>query len=110
MVSSSSRIPRAAFAAYFSRGKRHHGQYMTVVINPSDHLQVSVVVSKKVAKKAVDRNRLRRRAYGVVERYARITPLPIACIIQYKPGALAVSRQVLALELSSLLAQISKPG
>jgi ribonuclease P protein component len=109
MVASSSRIPRAAFAAFFASGKRYHGPHMTIVVNPSDSLGVSVVVSKKVAKKAVDRNRLRRRAYGVVERYAKVMPTPHALIVQYKPGALTASRHTLALELSSLLAQISKP-
>ena len=43
-------------------GKKTWGKYCGVVIRQSnvDHMQAAVIVSKKVSKKAVDRNKLKR--------------------------------------------------
>ena len=66
MLAKTNRLSRALFADYFSRGKRLHSEHFTVVYSPADVCKVSVVVSKKVAKKAHDRNRLKRQVYGYI--------------------------------------------
>ncbi len=106
MIAQENRIARAEFMNYL-RGKRHAGVAFTVTVSPAPSLKVSVVVSKKVAKRAVDRNRLRRRAYGVIERWVQLSQFVGVVIVQYKPGALRLSRLTLQTELESLLAQIS---
>lgn len=63
MLAKTNRLSRALFADYFSRGKRLNSEHFTVVYAPADVFKVSVVVSKKVAKKAHDRNRLKRQLY-----------------------------------------------
>ncbi len=109
MVTSTNRLPRAAFPAFFASGRRLHSPHFTLVVTNHKTCMVSVVVSKKVAKTAVDRNRLRRRAYGVVERLLKASSLPGVVIILYKAGSLKVPRLTLQAELEGLLAQIQKP-
>ncbi len=108
MVATKNRIPRALFPTYFASGKRFHSECFTVIYTKTTDFRVSVVVSKKVAKQAVDRNRLRRRAYGVVERLAKVQPTHGVYIILYKPGALNTTRVLLQDQLKNLLAQIEK--
>ncbi len=60
MFPKESRLPRAIFTGKPLRRARF--QYGSVSFFPSPTVQVAVVVSKKVARKAVDRNRIRRRA------------------------------------------------
>lgn len=108
MVATQNRISRAQFPTYFTSGKRFHSEHFTVVYTKATDFQVSVVVSKKVAKSAVDRNRLRRRAYGVVERLGKESTMSGVYIILLKPGALKVTRLALQSELTALLAQIEK--
>lgn len=108
MVATQHRIPRAQFPTYFASGKRFHSEYFTVVYTKSIDFKVSVVVSKKVAKSAVDRNRLRRRAYGVVERFVKDQSMSGVYIVLYKPGALKAARVGLQGQLAGLLAQIEK--
>jgi ribonuclease P protein component len=50
-------------------GKRVHSPAFQLVYHPHDELHVSVVVSKKNAKKAVLRNKIRRRIYDIVRHY-----------------------------------------
>lgn len=108
MVAKQARISRTDFPAILQSGKRFHSTHVSAVVVPTPTPQVSVVVSKKVAKRAVDRNRLRRRVYGVAERFLAESPLPYAVIFLLRPGALRVARQALAEEAAGLLAQITK--
>ncbi|MFM2423842.1 MAG: Ribonuclease [Candidatus Parcubacteria bacterium] len=109
MITRSARIPRSDFPS-LSRSRHHiHGEYHTVVYTPLEVYRGAVVVSKKVAKSAVDRNRLRRRAYATVATLWQTNELPTgAYIIYYKPGALKVSRKELAMSLTTTLARIPK--
>jgi ribonuclease P protein component len=108
MVPTNARISRAAFPAILKSGQRYHGTFVSAVAISSLSPQISVVVSKKVAKSAVDRNRLRRRVYGVAERFIAEASLPATVIFLLKPGALRATRQVIAAETMALLAQITK--
>lgn len=108
MVDKQTRISRADFPAIMQSGRRYHSTTVGAVAILGTSPKVSVVVSKKVAKKAVDRNRLRRRVYGVVERFMAEQPLSATVIFLLKPGALRVPRQAFATEVAGLLAQIAK--
>ena len=52
-------------------GKRMHGKFFSLLIAPilGGHPKCAVVVSKKVAMKAVDRNTIKRRARSALVKY-----------------------------------------
>ena len=56
-------MTRQEFGRVFKLGKRTHTSHFALTVLPHTPLKVAVVVSKKVAKRAVDRNRLRRECY-----------------------------------------------
>jgi ribonuclease P protein component len=64
MLNKSERLGKTAFTGYFKAGKRFHSEHATLVYAPAPSLHGAVVVSKKVFKRAVDRNTLRRRVYA----------------------------------------------
>ena len=66
MLKKKQRLTKKQFDIIFSRGKRVHSPTLQLIYNKSDTFHGSAVVGKKVYKKAVDRNRLRRRLYGVL--------------------------------------------
>lgn len=70
MLSRKNRLSRTAFNRFFSLGRRIHSKSFLLVYAPHDSFLVSVVVSKKVAPRAVDRNRIRRRIYDIVRHAA----------------------------------------
>jgi len=64
MLAKQNRLSRADFTKYFKTGKRINSPAATLIVSPHDVFHGAVVVSKKVSKKAVRRNTLRRRAYA----------------------------------------------
>lgn len=96
---------------FLSAGKRYHSPSLTITFVPGPAVKAAAVVGKKVAKQAVDRNRIRRRLYATLARSLGDTtsPLPVGVYIMVaKPGALKVARLALQAEQSALLAQIGK--
>ncbi len=75
MLKKKERLTREAFNRFFSVGKRTHSPVLQVIFTPHTVLHVSVVVSKKIAKQAVKRNKIRRRIYDIVRNYSRETKL-----------------------------------
>jgi ribonuclease P protein component len=71
MLPKKERLSREAFNRFFSAGKRINTTSFQVVyaVNPNFH--ASVVVSKKIARLAVERNRIRRQIYDMVRRYKK---------------------------------------
>ncbi len=69
MLPKKERLSREAFNRFFSLGKRLHSPSLQMVWCAYPKLHVSVVVSKKIAKKAVSRNKIRRRIYDIVRNY-----------------------------------------
>lgn len=63
MLSKKNRLPRRDFWRVRKTGRKLFSPPWLIYCSSSDFLRVSVVVSKKIAKKAVDRNRLRRLIY-----------------------------------------------
>ena len=66
MLAKSNRLSTTAFEQHFKSGKRFHFTHCTIIYSPLDTLHGSVVVSKKVSKKAVTRNTIRRRVYAKI--------------------------------------------
>jgi len=61
---------RKNFSSIFKKNTVIRGQYFNIgySLNKTGKLKVAVVVSKKVSKKAVDRNRLRRKIFEVIRK------------------------------------------
>lgn len=59
-------MTRQEFGRVFSSGRRVHTPLLSVVVSPDMPFKAAVVVSKKVAKGAVARNKLRRRIYALL--------------------------------------------
>lgn len=66
MLSKKERLSRETFNRFFVSGKRFNTDSLTLVYTPHPTLHVAIVISKKVAKKAVARNKLRRQLYALV--------------------------------------------
>jgi len=56
------RLTTKEFSEFYKSGKKAHSKHLTFVFKEFDTLKVAVVVGKKVAKSAVRRNVLKRRA------------------------------------------------
>ncbi len=67
MLSKKNRLSRKEFSEYFKLGKRHHTPLFTLVYCENNAFKASAVISKKIAKTAVARNKFRRRVYAVLE-------------------------------------------
>jgi ribonuclease P protein component len=64
MLAKQQRLSRPQFNHHFKIGTRFHSPTSTLIVSPHPTFHGAVVVSKKVSKKAVERNTLRRRAYA----------------------------------------------
>lgn len=103
MMKKSRRLTTGLFNQYFKSGSRQHGTYIQLVYSPAPHLKVAVVVGKKVYKKAVDRNRLRRQLYAYAQTH--LTDKTGVFIVITKPAAQTVSVAVVIAEMDELLAR-----
>ena len=77
---------RRALRYLFSRGRylslaRDLPVRVRVVANSRNHWRLAVIVSKKVNKRAVVRNRIRRRLYHLAKQELALEPLDIAIIV-----------------------------
>jgi len=66
MLKKRNRLTKKEFDTVFSKGKRYHSPELQLIYQLSDTFHGSAVVGKKVYKKAVDRNKLRRRMYSIL--------------------------------------------
>ncbi len=67
MLKRSARLSRAQFTEFGKNGKRMHAEAAFISMSPYATFHGAVVVSKKVSKSAVRRNRLRRQTYAQLE-------------------------------------------
>jgi ribonuclease P protein component len=102
------RLTTAAFNRFFKRGRRFHGTYLTLVYTPDDTFAGAVVVGKKVYRRAVDRNRLRRQLYPTLAAFKDTQAATgiFQCLV--KPAAASVPVAAVRAELAALLAQAHK--
>ena len=108
MLKKRERLTRAQFNEYFSSGRRIHSPSLTIIHVPHSQFSGAVVVGKKVHKKAVDRNRLRRRVYNQLYQQKLKHDLVGVYICIVKPAAKELSSDGLGQEMEGLLARIKK--
>jgi ribonuclease P protein component len=92
MLKKKERLTKKQFDRSFSVGKRYHSPVIQLIHENTTDFHGAAVVGKKVFKKAVDRNRLRRRMYGVLYRYQKTYPLNGTFILIAKPSLKEVSK------------------
>ena len=108
MLPKKERLSRLEFNRFFSAGKRHHFPFAQVVFASNESLHVSVVVSKKIAKHAVYRNKIRRRIYDIVRNYRSMEAISGVFIFIVKSGVVTLSYTALKSEVISALKTIVK--
>lgn len=103
MLRKKERLTKKEFDRFFSSGRRHHSPILTLVHTPQSEFHGAVVVGKKVYKKAVDRNRLRRRLYNILYKLSKERSLNGVFIILTKPAAAKASFTELKDSIQSLI-------
>lgn len=90
-------IGKDALQPVFSKGKRSRGWNLQVRYLPThrETNRFAVIISKKVAKRAVTRNRIRRRIYSVLEAYRKTNPTHDVAIIVYDADFATIKRSQL---------------
>lgn len=105
MLKKNERLTRKEFDHFFSVGKRLHSPLAQLIYAESNAFHASAVVGKKVAKKAVHRNTLRRRLYALLYAQRTYTP-PRTYILIAKPPLAQLSRTEAREAVLSLLKQV----
>lgn len=106
MFKKQERLTRAEFSEYFARGKRWHDRYTTIIHLPHTSRKTAVVVGKKVAKQAVKRNTLRRRAYATLRAVLDETAATGVFIVILKPAIRDLPRVQAAVVVRTALQQV----
>lgn len=87
MLKKKERLTKKEFDRFFATGARKHNDLFTLIYKTDPSFHGAVVVGKKVHKRAVDRNLLRRRIYSILYRLSRDQGLKGVYIILTKPMA-----------------------
>ncbi len=106
MLKKQERLTKQAFDRSFSLGKRLHTKELQLIYHPSPAFQAAVVVGKKVYKKAVDRNRLRRQLYATLSDVRAERGFVGTVIVVAKPALAAVPQKKRATLLRQALVDI----
>ena len=103
MLKKKERLTKKEFDRFFASGVRRHTTLFTLIVSPSSQFHGAVVVGKKVYKKAVDRNRLRRRLYNILYRLSRERKASGVYIVLTKPASQTASYGDLKVALESII-------
>lgn len=106
MLKKQQRLSRAEFDTAFKAGRRYHSPTLTLIHVPGEAFHGSVVVGKKVAKRAVARNLLRRRIYGALYRLMKSQQRTGTYILIAKPTIMKVSRKELASTVAEVVGRV----
>jgi len=117
MLPKRNRLSRREFEHLLKRGRRLHSDHASVVysfvssrptpynLQPTPSQKAGVVVSKKVARRAVERNRLRRLVFHVCAAHKEaLAGMHVAVVL--KKGAAGLEPSVLREEIQLLLHSI----
>ncbi|RJR12878.1 ribonuclease P protein component [Candidatus Parcubacteria bacterium] len=90
--------------------KKVHGELFSVAVahgaaTPS--LRYACVVSKKIARKAVERNRIKRLCRAALQKESKTIAKPLTVLLYAKGGAVHASSQEVSQEIQSLLRKFS---
>lgn len=80
-----------------------HSPSFQLVYHPYDSFHASVVISKKVSRGAVERNKMRRRIYDCLRRHGRAGTLSGVFIVIAKQGAAKLPYHELSQELVDMI-------
>ncbi|MEN9920280.1 MAG: Ribonuclease [Candidatus Parcubacteria bacterium] len=105
MLKKSERVARADFLQFFKTGRRFHSTHLTLVYVPHPTFHGSVVVSKKVSKLAVTRNKIRRRIYA---RLQTLRAIGGVYIVHVKPSFSTLTKHEAGLEIEALIGRMKK--
>lgn len=108
MLPQKERLNRNDFNRFFAAGRKYHSPTLTLVYGESTNFQASAVVSKKVAKTAVERNKLRRQIYAILRDRHKEKSLAGVYIVIVKPPAQKLSFTDLRMELLTFIDRINK--
>ena len=108
MLQKSARLTKQEFDHYFKVGKRFPCPHCTIIYSPLATLHGSVVVSKKVSKKAVTRNTIRRRVYTQLRIVASTHNATGVFIIIIKPAYQSRTRAQALTDMNSYIAEVIK--
>jgi ribonuclease P protein component len=93
------------FTTYFKSGRRIQSPVATLIVSPHQQFHGAVVVSKKVHKSAVKRNRLRRRAYAQLYQALNNHQTGVFILV-LKPKLIELTRTEQHQALADLIAQV----
>jgi ribonuclease P protein component len=109
MFKKTERLNRTKFSHFFKIGRRHQTAFFTLIYSPAPVRAVAVVVGKKVHKRAVDRNTLRRRVYAALRTQLDGAGITSGIhVVICKPEAKNLTQSVIETEVTTLLATTSK--
>jgi len=108
MLPKQHRLARSDYDLVFKKGRRQRGKNFGLIVLPADKdesCKIGIVVTKKVHKKAVDRNKLKRQIRNTINSL----PLPSGkkIIISAFPTAANVKYENIKEEIGSLLKVIA---
>lgn len=107
MLKKKERLTKKEFDRSFSLGKRKHTPYVQIIHHPSPTFHGAAVVGKKVYKKAVHRNRLRRQMYGTLYRYHQKNSIPGTVILVAKPAVKEIPQKKVSQVVGEALDSVS---
>jgi ribonuclease P protein component len=110
MLAKNRRIQKALFSKVFSGGKRFVSAHFLVGATKigGGTSRFAFSVSKKVCKRAVDRNRLRRQGYAVIEKHLKNIPPGFIFIFTFKKFAEKISFSEMEKEICDMIANATK--
>lgn len=108
MLPKKKRLTTAEFSRFFRSGTRFHSPNLQLIYTPHDEFRGAVVVGKKVAKNAVDRNALRRRIYALLSQEYADDGLAGVFILIAKPSARTAATETLRAEVVTLVGRTRK--
>lgn len=104
MLPKHTRLSRREFTALFKRGNRRSSPHFSAIVGNIGETQAfSAVTSKKVSPKAVVRNKVRRKIYGVLMHISKTNPSVPPAIIFAKKGTETLVFHDMLSELTGLL-------
>jgi len=92
MLQKVNRLTTAEFEQYYKQAKRSHFDHLTISYLPLPTFKVAVVVGKKVSKRAVKRNMVRRRIFALLAKIHFEQSLTGVFIVHVKPSYLTLPR------------------
>lgn len=103
MLKKRERLTKKEFDTYFATGKRFHTPLLQLIYTPYTSFHGAAVAGKKVHKKAVDRNKLRRRLYNILYHLKVERALSGVYMIIAKPAAKDASYAVLKTDIEKVV-------